>query len=309
MNLNMYKELYNESIDRVLTFIENRTSYSLVAKLKPEFKSVIQVCLFYYEESNEYIIEQGEKAPESEDFNKTKDKLKKDIIKVVNKNSNILNNCNTALQNLLDCIDQSETKNFNNCNRYYSKNSNLNCDIDKIIDDYLGVYIYKRHYPKFPNEPIHANIQLFCDTIEETVKIKHRLFPNLNIEMCKRALFEIVLIHEFAHAYHHIGFNMDSEYCENFYYLTDEFVEGYANFFTNEYCTFRDTMEKSSLFTTVFKECTNQKGPYSVYLRWKNNYAFECVRDANNRMRLDKRLVTDLQFENLLNAAKGLGFK
>jgi hypothetical protein len=309
-----YQLFYENCIDKVLDFIGTRTSYSLQAKLNPEFKSKIQVCLFYYQDSNEYIIHQGKNSAESEDNRTRTEKILKDLDKLTSKYPEILGDCNKEFNNLITCVDQSRDKHFNQCSRYKRderyNNDKFNGDIYDIIDDVLGVYIYQYHYHNFPTDPITANIQIFCDTIEEDVHshintLRHSVVRNIDEEDFQRILTEIVIVHEFAHAYHHIGFDMDSKYCKNFSDLVRNFKEGYANYFTRKYC---DQQNDPNLYKFVFETCTSQSGPYSIYKKWLN-YTYECFRLANQSMRKDKIKITENDFEIELKANHLKGYK
>ena len=307
-----YQLFYENCIDKVLDFIEKRTSYSLQAKLNPEYKSKIQVCLFYYQDSHEYIIHQGKNSAESEDNRNRTIKILKELEKLSSKYPEILNNCNKEYHNLLNCIDNSRDNHFNHCNRYSRKErfdqDAFNPDIFGVIDDLLGVYIYQYYYRNFPTEPITANIQIFCDTIEVDVhshinKLWSAGLGALDEEDFQRILTEIVIVHEFAHAYHHIGFDMDSKYCENFSDLDTNFKEGYANYFTRKYC---DQQDNPDVYKFVFEKCTSQTGPYSVYKKWLN-YTYECFRLANQSMRKDRLKISarDFDIELIANHTKG----
>jgi hypothetical protein len=307
-----YQLFYENCIDKVLDFIETRTSYSLQAKLNPDYKSKIQVCLFYYEDSHEYIIHQGKNSAESQDNRNRTLKILKELEKLSSKFPEILNNCNQEYHNLLNCIDDSRDKHFNQCSRYERRerieNDNFNGDIYDVIYDVLGSYIYQYHYRNFPADPITANIQIYCDTIEEDIHSHLRTlllsgFGRIHEEEFQRILTEIVIVHEFAHAYHHIGFDMDSKYCKNFSDLDTNYKEGYANYLTYKYC---GQQTNSDLYRFVFETCTSQIGPYSVYKKWLN-YTFECFRLANQSMRKDylKTSAGDFEVELIANHTKG----
>ena len=309
-----YQLFYENCIDKVLDFIETRTSYSLQAKDNPEYKSKIQVCLFYYDDSHEYIIHQGKNSAESEDNRDRTIRMLKELEKLSSRYPEVLNNCNEEYNNFLNCIDKSRDKHFNHCNRYNRKEridqEAFNPDIFGVITDLLGVYIYQYRYLNFPNEPITANIQIFCDTIEEDIHDHLRTlllsgFGQIHEEEFQRILTEIVIVHEFAHAFHHIGFDMDSNYCENFSHLDTNFIEGYANYLTYKYC---GQQTNSDLYRFVFETCTSQSGPYSIYKKWLK-YKFECFRLANQSIRKDSSKVSDLDFDVELIANHTKGYK
>ena len=124
--------------------------------------------------------------------------------------------------------------------------------VKKIIgieEDVLGAYFFRI-----------PQIRLYWVVIGITARLL-----GVNVE----ALTIVVLAHELAHAYTHLGRDIDNERWATAHFAGAELdiIEGLAQFYTKVICTrLQDRMPTAlQAFETLLKE---QSGPYTAHLKW-----------------------------------------
>jgi len=93
------------------------------------------------------------------------------------------------------------------------------------------------------------------------------------------AITLVVLAHELAHAYTHLGFDIDGERWsnENFAKAETELVEGLAQYYTSRVCTALLGIDPS--FNRAYKTLlVKQPAPYRTHVPWLENYKPEEIR-------------------------------
>lgn len=81
------------------------------------------------------------------------------------------------------------------------------------------------------------------------------------------ALFIIVLAHELAHGYNHIGLDKDNEQWERFGYAENNIVEGLAQYYTQSFIA--NYAYKNGLLPIVFEKLMSfQPEPYTIFKNW-----------------------------------------
>lgn len=104
-----------------------------------------------------------------------------------------------------------------------------------------------------------------------------------DLDVSPEALTQVVLAHELAHAYTHLGFDIDDQTWNtwNFAASSLEVVEGVAQFFTEAVCRrlIHRWPDALDAYQTLLEK---QTGPYRAHLDWitKDEAAGEAVRNA-----------------------------
>lgn len=104
-----------------------------------------------------------------------------------------------------------------------------------------------------------------------------------NLDVSPEALTQVVAIHELAHAYTHLGFDIDDQAWETLAFaMTDSnVIEGIAQFFTNAVCR-RMENRYSEALQAYEALLDKQTGPYKAHLDWVDpkEASGEAVRNA-----------------------------
>jgi hypothetical protein len=162
-----------------------------------------------------------------------------------------------------------------------------------VVVDYLGLYRTYTHNKFNGKEDDYkkGKIVLFCDKIFEVANT-HGVDGH--------ALFEKVLVHELAHAYHHLGFDENHNGNDVFSALTGNILEGYANYMAWHYInvflmSFQDIKKTSrykfamtdpEMLNEAFLNATKQTGRYGVYKGFvSRNYSMGLVNKVNSSYR------------------------
>jgi hypothetical protein len=161
------------------------------------------------------------------------------------------------------------------------ENRNEN-SIDKMFNyilDPLGLYISD----EYNNRERKCKIVLFCDKIVDS---------SFNKNFDYKALFEVVMAHELAHAYHHLGIDENNHHNKYFYDMTTNVIEGYANYMTDWYIekALHSPSNKTLKLQNAFLNGTNQSGPYSIYKGFKiREYTVKNINAVNGFYRNEKK--------------------
>lgn len=131
----------------------------------------------------------------------------------------------------------------------------------EIDEDILGAYFYRI-----------PEIQLYWMAIG---------LVSFLIGTSVEALAFVVLVHELAHAYHHLGLDIDKN-CwntEHFHKASKYIVEGLAQFYTEQICfRMRGKFPEALIAFERFRDI--QSGPYVAYPEWTDN-----INDAGETIR------------------------
>lgn len=166
-------------------------------------------------------------------------------------------------------------------------------DIDEIITeildnsgyvtckDVMGAY--------FPEE---RRVELYYIPIVTLSKL-------LNVEI--ETLFMIILAHELAHGYHHLGADIDNFTWDNFNKANDKLVEPLAQFYTWSFLK-----EQDKEFQETFVKLLNyQRLVYSYHKTWIDRFDKEMIRLALLTSRRNEMPNLE-EFENTLDQQKKL---
>lgn len=210
------------------------------------------------------------------------------------------------------CDDGIYSGNHDSCYEYEEKESELyiNHELDEWIDmdecqdkrffegdegygviitDQLGCYQSYKLNNKYSFTGNHkkGKIVLYCKRIFEVAK---------SFGVNGHALFEIVLVHELAHAYHHLGFDENQNSNEVFSNMATTILEGYANYMTWHYINvflnsffditktarYKFAMTDTEMLNEAFLNATKQTGRYGVYKGFlSRNYSLGLINRVN----------------------------
>jgi hypothetical protein len=182
--------------------------------------------------------------------------------------------------NIIDCIGKNRileegavtwdslTRRARN-SKIYSKKEYNDFPNDKIIEDgpfeILELYgVYRSRAPR----SFRSQVEIFISKI---------YYDCLNFGWDVEALYVIVLCHELAHGYHHIGIDSDDNYWVNYSSLDINIKEGLAQHYTQKFITAnRECSSKN--FIKVFDDlCKKQPKEYSIHKSWPNQ-SYEATR-------------------------------
>lgn len=171
----------------------------------------------------------------------------------------------------------------------YINQHNIDAIIDDILDasdsqqcyDVLGTYI-----------PDKCLVVLYYIPI-----ISMSMLLNIDIEY----LFMVVLTHELAHGYHHLGTDIDDNAWDRFEITKNDLVEPLAQYYT-ELIVKKEEQGYYNSFSELMKR---QNKDYQYHTGWMNKYDREMIRNALIAIRR-KRNPTIAEFEEILTKQKKL---
>jgi hypothetical protein len=116
----------------------------------------------------------------------------------------------------------------------------------------------------------------------------------------------ITLVHEVAHAFHHLGKDKDGKHWERMSGVDKNVLEGLAQYYTHRFAE-----EYSKYSTNINKAYENilacQRGPYRTHLDWINNgYTAEHIKQTMIAFRRKNEYKTYEQFLALLKTTLGI---
>ena len=115
------------------------------------------------------------------------------------------------------------------------------------------------------------------------------------------ALYAVVLAHELAHAYTHVGRDIDGRYWQSFGTADPYVAEGLAQYYTERFATHFPELEPA--YRALLAA---QTGPYLAHTAWHPHYAHETVRRSLIETRLNPQTVYLADFEaHLLRTQRG----
>lgn len=115
-------------------------------------------------------------------------------------------------------------------------------------------------------------------------------------------LFAVVLAHEFAHAFHHIGFDSDGYIWSNMKNVDTETIESLAQYYTERFV--EDYSDRFPSLMTCYKTLLkSQRGPYLIHEKWNKIYKREHVKRAFLQSRRNN-ITKFSDFEKILDDAK-----
>lgn len=141
----------------------------------------------------------------------------------------------------------------------------------------------------------------FKDSRIELYYIPLIIFSQIN-EIDLEYLIVVILAHELAHAYHHIGFDTDGVSWSKMADVDLGIKEGLAQYYTALYVD-----EQKNIYPGIegaYRQMLDfQSGPYLVHESWLKSFKKEHVKHAFNVTRRNGNLDYD-EFENILKRAK-----
>lgn len=277
--VNTFKK--KDFLPNIIEFFTQKTTYFLTSRINPDILSNIEIILCFKDFSEKHVVSEIVSRNNRARVSSVKiipvNEIEESLRYQLGDNSK----CLTVLDDLIDCIKKN-SKN-DDCDIYSRYKIRENYDWDKpmydnyenrIIIDHLGLYIYSNGNYRS------GKIILFCDKIISESRSQGAIEP---ID-----LFKVVLIHELAHAFHHLGIDSKDKTNVLFDKFDQGICEGFANFMVDLYIKERvKTNEtESNHLSYAFEYGTYQKGAYSVYKDWiKAKYSIKAINAANNDYR------------------------
>jgi len=180
---------------------------------------------------------------------------------------------------------------------------------------FLPLYAYcKKYLEKYNLKELHASLfyemgrskdvfgcYFFKDSRVELYYIPLIIFSQLH-QLPLESLIVVVLAHELAHAYHHIGLDTDGFSWNSMDKTELEIVEGLAQYYT---ALFAEEQELTypNIKSTYLKLLEFQSGPYCVHEDWLSHAKKEHIKHAFNVTRRNS-IKTYQAFGQILNDAK-----
>jgi len=213
-------------------------------------------------------------------------------------------NCNDldfSPENILDCIRKTrileeESLNWDSLTRRarnpkpFSEKDFDEYPNDNFIEDgpfeILELYgVYKSRAPR----SFRSQVEIFISKI---------YYDCLNFGWDVEALYVIVLCHELAHGYHHLGIDSDDNYWQNYNILDRKIKESLAQYYTEKFITSNKECS-SKKFITVFDDlCSKQPKEYRIHKSWPKQ-SYEATRIVMVESR--KKYITRYKpFEDLI---------
>lgn len=156
----------------------------------------------------------------------------------------------------------------------------------RIEEDVLGSYDY--------SNPLSPKISLYWMVIGVVANL---------LSIRTESLTGVVLAHELAHGYSHVGTDIDGERwdTESFHHSDLALKEGIAQYYTHLICE-RMNGRIPGIFNAYDQLLEDQPKAYSTHLSWVENYSPEIVRMAIIEVRRNK--ITGISdFESILTQA------
>ncbi|MFO0905724.1 MAG: hypothetical protein U0939_22140 [Pirellulales bacterium] len=173
-----------------------------------------------------------------------------------------------------------------------------------INTDVLGCYRYS--VAREQNLPLFGDAVLARDPFDGRIELYWGVIglvaTTLNADV--EALTTVVLAHELAHAYTHMGADIDGERWATFAFSkTDKaVVEGLAQYYTHLVCERLEETIPGTMFAYL-EMCPRQPPIYRTHLPWIKDYLPEIVRSALLETRRNRKLALQ-DFEDSLAAER-----
>lgn len=158
-----------------------------------------------------------------------------------------------------------------------------------VREDVMGVYKYSTDRYGRVCKP---EISLFWKVIGLAAGIMKITVEHLTV---------LVMIHELAHAYSHLGCDASGTYWTRGFAETDRGVrEGIAQYYTWAIAKHLDENNSADFIPSYQSKIKNQSGPYRVHEPWTEKYSLEVVRSSLVHIRNQSESVTLAVFEETL---------
>ena len=164
-----------------------------------------------------------------------------------------------------------------------------------IEDDILGAYFYQEHPTLFGTSPRKMKIELYWLVIGSVARM---------IGATVEGLTAVVLAHEMAHAYTHVGRDIDGKCWESSFANADRAVkEGLAQFYTHLTMNKMKEQGDTALWDAYTRLLNYQEGPYLGHLDWVAGCSPEVMRDALIKTRRSNQVATIDEFHRVLRSS------
>ncbi len=161
-------------------------------------------------------------------------------------------------------------------------------------EDVLGIYEFVPPGGLFPNDPFEGRVVLYWRVIAIVANV---------FELSTESITGVVLAHELAHAYSHLGLDIDDRRWPTLGMARSDrhVVEGLAQYYTHRALR-RFPGTHGGMFTAFSELWPKQAAPYRIHAEWVRRYSPEAVRRAFTELRRggEIRLAT---FEKALDEA------
>jgi len=190
---------------------------------------------------------------------------------------------------------------------YFDKNSrtDIYSPMKEFCTSYLKIYNLKELHAMLFSEMGHSKdvfgSYFFKDSRVELYYIPLIIFSQLH-QVPLESLIVVVLAHELAHAYHHIGLDTDGFSWNSMDTTELEIVEGLAQYYTALFAEEQELIYPN-IKSTYLKLQEFQSGPYCVHKAWLSHAKKEHVKHAFNVTRRNG-IKTYQVFGQILKDAK-----
>ncbi|MBK8464929.1 MAG: hypothetical protein IPL32_03785 [Chloracidobacterium sp.] len=158
-----------------------------------------------------------------------------------------------------------------------------------VRDDVMGVYTYVPTLHRAVSKP---EIFLFWKVIGLAAGIMKISVEDLTV---------LVMTHELAHAYSHLGCDASGTFWSKGFAESDINVkEGIAQYYTWAIAKYLDEHHSAQFMPSYRSKISNQAGPYRVHEPWTEKYSLEVLRSALVHVRNATEYVTLVTFEDTL---------
>ena len=140
-----------------------------------------------------------------------------------------------------------------------------------IEEDILGAYFYSERAGLFGSEPYKTRIELYWLVIGSLARLIGTSVEGLTV---------VVLCHEFAHAFSHVGKDIDGKTWRSSFASAHKYTkEGVAQFYTGRVMKKLAEQGYPELLAAYETLLQHQQGPYKCHLEWAE-YSPEVMREA-----------------------------
>jgi hypothetical protein len=174
-----------------------------------------------------------------------------------------------------------------------AKKANLISTLKQIDQDVLGAYFPLGKKPKGGGPPV---IELYWPVIGAIAK---------SIDVDVEGLTLVVLVHELAHAYSHLGADTDGSRWVDVAFCNAEVTikEGIAQYYTEKIVGWLQQRNLAAPYQAYSQLLEIQSLPYHIHEKWSKDFSPESVRAAIIECR-NNQLTSTEQFVDLMSHAK-----
>lgn len=166
----------------------------------------------------------------------------------------------------------------------------------EIEDDILGAYFYNERHALFGVEAYKTKIELYWLVIGSLARLIGASVEGLTV---------VVLCHEFAHAFSHVGKDIDGKTWSSSFAAAPKYIkEGIAQFYTERVMQKLKEQGYPELLKAYETMLQHQQGPYKCHTEW-SKYSPEVMRNTLLKVRRSSTSWNFKDFTAALNTTAG----